>query len=155
MTKQKKITEKQKEFCRNYIKTGNGTVSYRKAYGCESRAASSNASVLLRKTNIQDYIQELREEQEAEIILQTEQLREQIIDSIKGNLLLSKLMRNICISQIRKGRKGSDYDLPESWVKTISVAGKTASQLDKEAREGFMSLYGLDKIAEQMADNDD
>ncbi|MEL4897601.1 terminase small subunit [Crocosphaera sp. Alani8] len=156
MTKQKKITEKNKEFCRNYLQTGNATVSYLEAYGGGYQTASVNASVLLRNTKIQDYIQELRDIEEAERILQIRKLKEQNIESIQGNLLLSKILRDICISKAKESRNTqSRYDLSESWLNAIARAAEASSRLDKAAREGFIVLSGLEKLAEEMANKDD
>jgi hypothetical protein len=57
------LTEKQKEFCKEYILSGwNGLQSYKKVYKCAPNTAMVNASKLLRNTNIQAYIVEIRKD---------------------------------------------------------------------------------------------
>ena len=51
------LNEKQKKFCELYIEEWNGTKAYQKVYNCKETTARTNASVLLTKTNILDYIQ--------------------------------------------------------------------------------------------------
>ncbi|WP_283697322.1 terminase small subunit [Clostridium perfringens] len=53
------LTEKQKTFCKEYIKSENATEAYLKAYKCTPKTANSNGSKLLIKEEIQQYITEL------------------------------------------------------------------------------------------------
>lgn len=53
------ITEKQKRFCKNYLKTENATESYLKAYKCTPQTANCNGSKLLSKPEIKAYLEEL------------------------------------------------------------------------------------------------
>lgn len=61
-----KLTEKQKRFCEEYIVDLNGVRAYIAAYPLvrSDAAARANASRLLTKANIQQYIAELRKEQQ-------------------------------------------------------------------------------------------
>lgn len=61
-----KLTDKQKRFCEEYIVDLNGTRAYLAAYPLvrSDATARANASRLLTKANIQQYIAELRAEQQ-------------------------------------------------------------------------------------------
>ncbi|ABK62663.1 terminase small subunit [Clostridium novyi] len=53
------LTDKQKLFCKNYLKTGNATEAYMRAYKCTSKTANSNGSKLLSNDKIKAYIDEI------------------------------------------------------------------------------------------------
>jgi phage terminase small subunit len=57
------LTEKQKRFCDYYIETGNAAESYTKAgYKAKPGAARANASRMLTKANIKEYIEKRNKE---------------------------------------------------------------------------------------------
>ena len=58
MKKNEKLTPKQKLFCLEYLKTFNGTEAYKKAYWWTDVTARVNASKLLTKTNISEFIKD-------------------------------------------------------------------------------------------------
>ncbi|WBW97584.1 terminase small subunit [Oceanirhabdus sp. W0125-5] len=53
------LTDKQRAFCKYYLKTGNATEAYLKAYKCTSKTANSNGCKLLSNDKIKAYIEEL------------------------------------------------------------------------------------------------
>ncbi|WP_282804678.1 terminase small subunit [Clostridium tetani] len=53
------LTDKQKLFCREFLKCGNATEAYLKAYKCTPKTANSNGSKLLNNDKIKAYIDEL------------------------------------------------------------------------------------------------
>ena len=53
------LTDKQKTFCKEYLKSSNATEAYYKAYKCTMKTANCNGSKLLSKESIQNYIKEL------------------------------------------------------------------------------------------------
>lgn len=53
------LTDKQKLFCKYYLKLENATEAYFKAYKCNSKTANSNGSKLLSKPEIKAYLEEL------------------------------------------------------------------------------------------------
>lgn len=53
------LTEKQKMFCKEYLKSENATEAYLKAYKCTPKTANSNGCKLLAKEEIKAYIEEL------------------------------------------------------------------------------------------------
>lgn len=63
------LTEKQRRFCTEYIRLGNGTEAYLSAYNSNSRtAASIEASRLLDRDDIQEYLKKLRRPLEKAVI---------------------------------------------------------------------------------------
>lgn len=53
------LTDNQKKFCKEYIKNGNATEAYLKAYKCTPKTANSNGSKLLGNEKIKAYLEEL------------------------------------------------------------------------------------------------
>lgn len=63
-----KLNDRHKRFADYYFKSGNATWSYKKAYEVDGKtvkynSAATTASSLLKKAEIQEYIQNLRDEQ--------------------------------------------------------------------------------------------
>lgn len=59
----KELTIKQQRFCEEYVKVGNGAEAYKRAYNAKKdETARVNASKLLTKTNIIEYIKSLNNE---------------------------------------------------------------------------------------------
>lgn len=53
------LTDKQKLFCKEYLKNKNATEAYLKAYKCTPKTANSNGCKLLAREDIKAYIEEL------------------------------------------------------------------------------------------------
>lgn len=70
-----RLTERQRIFCREYAKTGNGKQSARKAGYAESNA-HIQASDLLTRTYIQEEISRLREKAEKKSIMSSQEVME-------------------------------------------------------------------------------
>lgn len=73
-----KLSEKEKAFCRAYIKDGNGTQAvYKAGYKCKNdNSASSRANQILRKLEVQVEIQRLNEKKEAHAIATAQEVME-------------------------------------------------------------------------------
>lgn len=82
----RKLTEKQKAFCREYVRnSGNGTQAYLKAYdGKSETAASIESSKLLRRDNITEYIATLNKPLENRIQSEREKKRQFLWDMIEN-----------------------------------------------------------------------
>lgn len=80
------LTEKQKEFCREYVKNnGNGTKAYLHAYDSKSEtAASIESSKLLRRDDITEYIAALNKPMENRIQNEREKKRKFLWDMIEN-----------------------------------------------------------------------
>lgn len=76
--KKKNLTVKQKAFCENYIITGNATQSYKNAgYSSNSYAnLRKEGSRLLKKPEIQAYIDELMKEKDSLLIAKQDEVLE-------------------------------------------------------------------------------
>ena len=80
------LTEKQKAFCREYVRNGgNGTQAYLHAYDSKSEtAASIESSKLLRKDNVTEYIATLNKPMENRIQNEREKKRKWLWDMIEN-----------------------------------------------------------------------
>ena len=80
----KDLNNKQKVFCREYVKNGNnGTQAYMKAYpDASEESARRLASQLLTNIDIQNYIKELQDKAESKDIMTTIQKKEFLTNMI-------------------------------------------------------------------------
>lgn len=80
------LTEKMKEFCREYLKNGgNGTQAYLFAYDSKSeQAASIESSRLLKRNDITQYIASLNKPLENKILNEREKKRQKLWDIINA-----------------------------------------------------------------------
>lgn len=79
------LTEKQKAFCDYYIQTLNATESYLKAgYSVNEPTARANASRLLTKANIKNYIKERSKQIEDERIAGMKEVQEFWSETMRG-----------------------------------------------------------------------
>jgi len=84
----KKLTIKEKAFCREYVKSGNATQSMQKAgykYKTEASAATS-ATILLRKPEIQAEINRLMEKREDHSIMTGKEVMELFSAIARGEI---------------------------------------------------------------------
>ena len=80
-----KLTEKQKAFCREYVANGgNGTEAYLTAYDSQNRTVASNeASKLLKREDITEYLVTLNAPTEAKAKSEREKKRRILWDGIE------------------------------------------------------------------------
>ena len=72
----KEISEKQKAFCREYIKLNNATQAYINIYGTKNKQVAANeGSELLKNDKIKGYIDKLNKPLEAKAIAEREKKR--------------------------------------------------------------------------------
>lgn len=77
------LTARQMKFCEEYAICGNGTQSYVNAFETENRkTARDNASKLLAKPEIQEYVKEVRKEYISRVGDKADFLAAQLIDEI-------------------------------------------------------------------------
>lgn len=151
MPKNGKLTEKDKAFCRNYVASNHGTASYMNAFEVGYDSARTGASRLLTRDNIQEYIQELKNISQANYAIATNELRDEIIKSIKSQLLLSKLIEDICFSKGKEAKTPEgNYNISENMFNAISRGAESASRLNKSARENLILLSGLESVADEI-----
>ncbi|WP_281950265.1 terminase small subunit [Nitrosophilus kaiyonis] len=73
----KKLTQKQEKFCLEYVKTGNASEAYRKAYNTKKmkpESVNNKAYELLKKVEITARVEELRQKAEDEAIMSAQEL---------------------------------------------------------------------------------
>lgn len=80
------LTEKMKNFCREYFTNGgNGTQAYLFAYDCNSEVTAANeSSLLLKRDEIQEYLQTLNAPLEKKAISEREKKRKWLWDMIEN-----------------------------------------------------------------------
>ena len=79
-----KLTIKQKRFCEEYLKSGNGTRSYINAgYSASEDVARINASKLLTTTNIKEYIEKQQAKVQNKNILTIAEIQEDLTQIAK------------------------------------------------------------------------
>ena len=79
------LNERQAKFCEFYIASGNGTDACIKA-GYSEKSAKQIASVLLKKDNIQEYINHLNEKIRSQRIADSAECQERLTQIIRGEL---------------------------------------------------------------------
>lgn len=64
------LNERQKQYCIEFVRTGNQTQSYKKVYGTSTATSRANSSKLMKSEEVLKYIEELNSEKRTEHILQ-------------------------------------------------------------------------------------
>lgn len=85
----KKLTPKQETFCQEYIKCGNASEAYRKAYNTENMKPESinrKASELLDNVKVTARIQELDKEKKNEAIADAQEIQETLTRLLRGEV---------------------------------------------------------------------
>lgn len=79
------LTEKQKNFCREYFRNGgNGTQAYLFAYDSKSEVAAANeSSLLLKREDIQEYLKTLNRPLERKAISEREKVKKILWDRLQ------------------------------------------------------------------------
>lgn len=72
-----KLTQKQENFCQQYILTGNASEAYRQSYNTQAKpeTINSKAKLMLKKDPIRTRISELQEESKKEFMVSAEEKR--------------------------------------------------------------------------------
>ncbi|OUP00289.1 hypothetical protein B5F37_11635 [Drancourtella sp. An210] len=74
------LNDKQWLFCLLYVKCFNATKAYQKAYGCKYETAMTNGAALLRKTQIREAIEKLKESRMSKEFFDEEDLFQKYLD---------------------------------------------------------------------------
>ena len=75
----KQLTQRQENFCLNFVKHGNGTKAYRESYSCENQkeaTINNSAYKLLNNPDIKARIEQLNQKAEKASIITLEQRKE-------------------------------------------------------------------------------
>lgn len=82
-----KLTPKQETFCQEYIKCGNASQAYRKAYDCENMKPETinvKACELLKDGNITVRVKELDEQKKNDNIADAQEIQETLTKLLRG-----------------------------------------------------------------------
>ncbi len=74
------LTDKQKEFCLQYLKYFNATKAYQKAYGCSLQTADTNGARLLGNARVREEIDRLKAKRQESIFLDSAAVLQKYID---------------------------------------------------------------------------
>lgn len=89
------LKPKQEQFCIEYVKCGNAATAYQAAYSQSNRlAATSRASKILQRPEIQARIKELNDAMTSEKILTAEEVQERLSAIAKGEVLETVVLPN-------------------------------------------------------------
>lgn len=132
------MTANQKKFADEYIISGNATEAYKIAYGGKMKDLSArvNASQLLTKTNIQDYIKERNKVIESTKIATMTEIKEFWTSRLRDQA-----------EDVRNSLKASEY-----------LAKTNGAFLDKVEHSGGVGItvqWGVDDDDEEDTDNDE
>lgn len=87
----KKMTEKQKRFCDEYLISLNATQSAVKA-GYSKKYANTNASKLLQNTTIKQYIEKRMAEKESELIAEQDEVLKYLTSVLRGESISTEIV---------------------------------------------------------------
>lgn len=154
------LSNNQKLFCQEYIKLGmNGTQAYMKVYKTckKENVARVNASRLLTKANIQEYIQELQNKVEDKAVVKIEDIvNELAIIAFTDRTKISKNIRNRIMLQNDEDGTMKEYfennvvfsetdELDDNTKKVIAGYKKTQSGFAVETYDKMKALELLGK----------
>jgi phage terminase small subunit len=133
----KRLTQKQRVFCHEYVKSSNATQSAILA-GYTKTNASAVSCALLKKPHIQDYLSQLTGEKLQQVNIETEDVLKEL-----GTLAFSN-MKNLARWNDPEGVVvHSSDDIPDEIAKCIS---SVEDVLDKEGRKAGVRIKLHDKI---------
>ena len=87
MPNERKLTQKQENFCQEFIKCGNASEAYRKAYNCKKmkpETVTDSASKLLKNPYITHRVEVLNEEIKSAKIADAQEIQETLTKLMRG-----------------------------------------------------------------------
>ncbi len=161
------LSNNQKAFCQQYLKLGmNGTQAYLKVYkSCKKETtARTNASRLLTKASIQEYISELQNKVEEKAIVSVEDIvKELTAIAFVDRTKISKNVRNRILLDEKDGNKKEYFEdnvifaetseLDENTKKVIAGYKKTQSGFAVETYDKMKALELLGKYLGMFKDD--
>lgn len=126
-----KLTIKQERFAQNLFGGMNQTESYMGVYKCKSLAvATANASRLLTKANISQYLDELRGKAKSDKIMDVTERKERLSEIARGNIT----------DYQTAGLDGSGYiNIGKESPNTAAIAGiESATKFDENGNTGTL-----------------
>lgn len=120
------LNDKQKLFCKHYLKSFNATKAYQKAYGVSYEQAMSNGSRLMRNDSVREEIRRLKDAQAQALQLDSQVILQRYIDiamadiedfveEVNGEYVLKPLEQidTTLITEISNGPTGVKFKLAD------------------------------------------
>ncbi|MGG6242559.1 terminase small subunit [Nodosilinea sp. AN01ver1] len=138
------VSDRQAQFCREYLRMNNAAGAYQSIYGCSTKAAESGASRMLRSAKVQSYLAQLRQTTSQAANVTLERTLEEI-----GAIAFSNITDALTWGPHGVQVKPSDTLPPEVQraVESITDSGgrKTVKMHSKMQALGMLAKYfGLD-----------
>ena len=160
MARKGELTPEEERFCRNVAVSGHLTASAMDAFGLGYSSGANKGSDLMKRPEVQKYIQKLKESDEADRRIQIDRLREENLRSIRDNLAAARKMNQAAQDATRE-LMGDDYGQPldkrktkykgqEALMNAIARMGESSARIGKDARESLILFTGLEKLAEEI-----
>jgi phage terminase small subunit len=145
-----KLTENQKRFCDEYIRTGNISESYRLAYPNVKKESSASAagSRLLKNVNARSYVDKRLDELKKESIAEQDEVLQYLTSVMRGEIKDEMLLvtGDETGSGVEKHEKRSDT---MARTKAAELLGKRyVMWTDKQQIEGELGVNIIDDIGE-------
>lgn len=150
-----KMTDAQKRFADEYLIDLNATRAYKTAYPSVKRdeSARSNGSRLLTNINVLAYVEERMQDLEDQAIAKQEEVLKYLTSVMRGEQKEETL-----VSAGMSGQVIDDIDVSaKDRLKAAELLGKRYSLFvdKKEVKATFEGVTKLDKIIEQLSDDDE
>lgn len=137
----KKLTEKQKRFCDEYLVDLNATRAYKKAYPSvkKDETARANASRLLTKANIKEYIDKrIKDRQKRTEITQDKVLKELAAIAFSNGSKYAKVVERKAYDE--EGKPVVDYETGKQLTyKTVEF--KNTDDLTEDEKKAISSIH--------------
>lgn len=137
----KKLTEKQKRFCNEYLVDLNATRAYKKAYPSvkKDETARANASRLLTKANIKEYIDKrIKDRQKRTEITQDKVLNELAAIAFSNGSKYAKVVERKAYDE--EGKPVVDYETGKQLTyKTVEF--KNTDDLTEDEKKAISSIH--------------
>lgn len=137
------MNNNQKLFCHEYVKNGNnGTRAYMEVYSnCTEETARRNASKLLTKTDVKEYIESLQEELKDEAIMSAKERMKWLTEVVKD---IQREVTSIRIADedVIVGDKNADLNTK---IKAIDIMNKMDGEYVTKV-EGNVGITKLEDV---------
>ena len=137
------MNNNQKLFCHEYVKNGNnGTRAYMEVYSnCTEETARRNASKLLTKTDVKEYIESLQKELKDEAIMSAKERMEWLTEVVKDKQREVTSIRT-ADEDVIIGDKNADLNTK---IKAIDIMNKMTGEYVTKV-EGNVGITKLEDV---------
>ena len=135
------LNDKQKRFCLEYLKDFNGTQAAIRA-GYSKNTANEQASALLAKLNVQNYIGKLNEKVEKKAIMDIQEIQERLTMMARGEILEETVAVEGQGQGYSQARIVSKKVSPKEQAKALELLGKAnglfVEKIQAEVNDGLL-----------------